>query len=679
MYKLVAKFSSHQLTSLFKHFSTISQPLSGSATIYIGKYLNLELKNIEKALEILDFVTPGKSKVQEDQRHLRLIESCLHDLKVGQQNHSKFIESNAGGKYAAPVGFMYHNNIFDNFFTFWGSNNSKIEDLVLSFISLHRKGISPDESTLSCLFSSCGDWDALGEGVQLHALAVKIVISESCLVGTSLISLYSKCQQLESANQIFLNMPMRNTISWTAIIAGHAQQCQHEACLNLFNLMRKSSSKPNDFTCATILSTCRSNASLALGRSFHCLELQMGFDSYTHVLNALISMYSKCGNIEAARNIFDKISCRDIISWNSMIFGYSQYGLAKEAICLLKEMDQQITAPDKISFLGVLSSCRHAGLVKDGWDCYISMLKHGIEPGLDHYSCIVDLLGRAGLLEEALDFIHKMSVPPSGVLWGSLLSSCRVHGNVQIGIHAAERRLLLDPGCTGTHQQLANLYASVGRWDQVARVRKQMKEKGLKPNPAYSWIEIANKVYSFMSEDGSNSQLTDILDILDSLIVTFQEDAVQANKFMAEKSLDSSTSPSEVAAPETTRPASSLEKKIRRAERFGVPVQLSEEEKRNSRAERFGTNSPSPGKDVGVSEEQKRKARAERFGLVQHSSTDEAAKKKARLERFSQKPKSNALEEEKSKARAARFSGTSNSSSESNVKTAATVETGGGT
>lgn len=388
---------------------------------------------------------------------------------------------------------------------------------MLSFISWNHKGICLDEGTLSCLLSSCADWNALGEGMQLHALAVKIVLAESFLVGTSLINLYSKCQQLETANQIFLEMPVRNTISWTAIIAGHAQNCRHEACLNLFNLMRNSSSKPNDFTCATVLSTCRSSASLALGRSLHCLELRMGFDSYTHVLNALISMYSKCGNIEAARKIFDKMPCKDIISWNSMIFGCSQYGLAREAICLLKEMDEQITAPDKISFLGVLSSCRHAGLVEDGWDCFNSMLEHGIEPELDHYSCIVDLLGRAGLLEEALDFILKMSVPPGGVIWGSLLSSSRVHGNVGIGIHAAERKLSLDPGCTGTYQQLANLYASVGCWDHVARVRKQMKEKGLKPNPGYSWIEIADKVYIFKSEYGSNTQVSEILNILDSL------------------------------------------------------------------------------------------------------------------------------------------------------------------
>lgn len=517
MCKPIAKFSYHQLSTLFKHFSTISRPLSGSATSNIRKYINLELKNIEKALEILDFVTPSKSKAQEDECHHRLIESCLHDLKVSQQKHSNFIESNAGAKHAEPVGFIYYNNIFNKSFTCLGSNSSNMEDLVLSFISLHRRGISPDESTLSCLLSSCGDWNSLGEGLQLHALAVKIIVAESSIIGISLISLYSKCRQLENANQIFLKMPVRSTIAWTAIIAGHSQFCQHESCLNLFNLMRKSSSKPNDFTCATILSTCRSSASLALGRSFHCLELQMGFDSYTHVLNALISMYSKCGYIEEARNIFDKISCRDIISWNSMIFGYSQYGLAKEAICLLKEMDNQITASDKISFLGVLSSCRHAGLVEDGWDCFNSMLKHGIEPGLDHYSCIVDLLGRAGLLEEALNFIQNMSVPPSGVIWGSLLSSCRVHGNVWIGIQAAERKLFLDPDCTGTHQQLANLYASVGCWDQVARVRKQMKEKGLKPNPGYSWIEIADKVYSFKSEDGSNTQVNEMLDILDSL------------------------------------------------------------------------------------------------------------------------------------------------------------------
>ena len=205
----------------------------------------------------------------------------------------------------------------------------------------------------------------------------------------------------------------------------------------------------------------------------------MGFDLYVHVSNALISMYSKCGSIDEAHYVFQKMPCRDLISWNSMISGYAQYGLGELAVDLLKKMDKENIVPDAISFLGVLSSCRHAGLVELGRHCFDLMLEHGIKPELDHYSCIIDLLGRAGRLEEALDIIKRMSISPNAVIWGSLLSSCRVHGNVWIGIHAAESRILLEPGCAATYVQLANLYAGVGYWNHVAKVRKLMKDRAL--------------------------------------------------------------------------------------------------------------------------------------------------------------------------------------------------------
>ncbi|OMP03613.1 hypothetical protein COLO4_10309 [Corchorus olitorius] len=189
-----------------------------------------------------------------------------------------------------------------------------------------------------------------------------------------------------------------------------------------------------------------------------------------------------------------------------------------EAIDLFKKMKHEKIKPDAITFLGVLSSCRHAGLVEQGRAYFDSMVVHGVEPELDHYSCVVDLLGRAGLLEEARDFILKMPISPNAVIWGSLLSSCRLHGSIWIGIEAAECRLLLEPECAATHVQLANLYASARQWDKAARVRKLMKDRGLKTSPGYSWIEVKNEVYRFRAEDKSNSKVTDILGVLGCLV-----------------------------------------------------------------------------------------------------------------------------------------------------------------
>jgi pentatricopeptide repeat protein len=230
-------------------------------------------------------------------------------------------------------------------------------------------------------------------------------------------------------------------------------------------------------------------------------------------------MYCKCGDLKDAFRIFDQFSNKDVVSWNSMIAGYAQHGLAMQAIELFElMMPKSGTKPDAITYLGVLSSCRHAGLVKEGRKFFNLMAEHGLKPELNHYSCLVDLLGRFGLLQEALELIENMPMKPNSVIWGSLLFSCRVHGDVWTGIRAAEERLMLEPDCAATHVQLANLYASVGYWKEAATVRKLMKDKGLKTNPGCSWIEINNYVFMFKAEDGSNCRMLEIVHVLHCLI-----------------------------------------------------------------------------------------------------------------------------------------------------------------
>ncbi|KAH0930433.1 hypothetical protein HID58_016160 [Brassica napus] len=261
------------------------------------------------------------------------------------------------------------------------------------------------------------------------------------------------------------------------------------------------------------------SGALGQGRSVHCQTLQMGFKSYLHITNALISMYCKCGDLNDAFRIFDHFENKDVVSWNSMIAGYAQHGLATQAIEMFEVMmTKSGIKPDAITYLGVLSSCRHAGLVKEGRKLFNSMAENGMKPQLNHYSCLVDLLGRFGLLQEALDLIENMPMEPNPVIWGSLLFSCRVHGDVWMGIRAAEERLLLEPECAATHVQLANLYASVQYYKEAAMVRKVMKDKGLRTNPGCSWIEIDNDVFMFKAEDGSNCRMVEIVHVLRCLV-----------------------------------------------------------------------------------------------------------------------------------------------------------------
>ncbi|KAK9123689.1 hypothetical protein Sjap_013291 [Stephania japonica] len=372
--------------------------------------------------------------------------------------------------------------------------------------------------TISSALSSWACVGALEPGVQLHCLALKIGIHMHVYVGSSLISLYAKCGRLKEASKVFNEMPVKNVVSWTSLIDGFAQNRQLEMSIEVYGQMRFSSSKPNDVTYTILVSACTESGFLGHGRSAHCQTIQLGFDSFTHVVNALISMYAKSGLVKDSFYVFRKLGMKDLISWNSMISAYAQHGLADDAIHLLKEMENKKVQPDAITFLGVLSSCRHAGLVEKGRLCFESMLHYGIVPNLDHYSCIVDLLGRAGLLQEALEFIKKMPIRPNAIIWGSLLSSCKLQGNVWIGIEAAKNRLLLDPTCAATHVQLANLYANAQCWDDAARVRKRMKDGGLKTDPGYSWVEIKNEVYRFKVEDSSNPRMNEILFVVDSLI-----------------------------------------------------------------------------------------------------------------------------------------------------------------
>ncbi|KAG9150151.1 hypothetical protein Leryth_009733 [Lithospermum erythrorhizon] len=313
-------------------------------------------------------------------------------------------------------------------------------------------------------------------------------------------------------------MSERNIVSWTAMINGFAQECDVDMCLHLYKQMRNLSVNANEFTFTSFLIACTGSGCLGQGRSVHCQTIRTGFDSYVHVGNALISMYCKCGEVGGAMSLFRSLNRKDLVSWNSIIAGYAHHGMAIEAIQLFEEMKQQDLVPDSITFLALLSSCRHAGFLNHAQVYLDSMDRYGVTPGLNHYSCMVDLLGRAGLIEEARNFIMKMPVTPNPIIWGSLLSSSKLHGYVDVGIEAADNRLLLEPWCSATHLQLANLYASAGYRDEAAKVRKLMKENGLKTDPGCSWVEIKNTIHLFRAEDRSNSCVLHMVDLLATLI-----------------------------------------------------------------------------------------------------------------------------------------------------------------
>jgi len=220
------------------------------------------------------------------------------------------------------------------------------------------------------------------------------------------------------------------------------------------------------------------------------------------VWKTMAAGYAQNGLVDEGLKLFNEMPQRDAVSWNAMIVGYAMHGYGKETLQLFEQMKHSSSKPDHITFIGVLSACCHAGLVDDGQQYFDYMIQcYGIRPVMEHYCCMVDLLGRAGHLDEAQNFINKMPIKPNSSVWGSLLGACRIHGNIDLGEHAAKQLFELDPGNATPYVLLSSIYAETGRWDGFQNIRKTMKDKMVKKNPGCSWIEVNKQVYAFHAGD----------------------------------------------------------------------------------------------------------------------------------------------------------------------------------
>jgi pentatricopeptide repeat protein len=310
---------------------------------------------------------------------------------------------------------------------------------------------------------------------------------------------------VDKALKLFHKMPNQNVISWNMIIAGCTQNGHGEEALKLYQQMKQAGVKPNPKTFSSVLSACANLAALEQGKEIHELVIKSGYQSDIFVGNALVDMYAKCGSIDNARITFEQMHQHDVVSWTTIITGYAMHGHGKEALKLFERMQHSGTSPDDVTFLGVLSACCHAGLVDDGKQYFDCMKKlYHITPAMEHYGCMVDLLGRAGRLDEAQNFINKMPIKPDASVWGCLLSACKIHNNVELGQHVAGHLFELNSTDPTLYVLLSNMYATAGRWHDIGKVRGMMKDRNIKKKPGCSWIEVNKVVYAFRVEDRSN-------------------------------------------------------------------------------------------------------------------------------------------------------------------------------
>ncbi|CAI0423024.1 unnamed protein product [Linum tenue] len=399
------------------------------------------------------------------------------------------------------------------------------------FSRLHREGqeLNPFVFTSALKLLVAMEWAELTPSI--HSSICKLGHESNAFVGTALVDSYSVSGLVDCARRAFDGILCKDMVSWTGMVACYAENSCFLESFQVFSDMRRIGFRPNHFTLAAVLKACASLAALDPGTQIHCLTMKTTYDKNTVVGNALIDMYAKCGSIKDARLVFNGLTKNDEVSWNAMISGYSMHGLGGEALKVFDMMQETDVRPNQMTFVGVLSACSNGGLLSKGEAYFKSMIHdHGIEPCVEHYSCMVWLLGRLGHLDRALKLIKEMPFEPSLMAWRALLGACVIHNDVEIGKLCAKHILEIDPQDESTHVLLSNMYARTRRWANVATVRRSMKTKGLNKEPGLSWIENQGTVHYFTVDDASHPDKKMIYGMLEWLNMKTRQESYSPDR-----------------------------------------------------------------------------------------------------------------------------------------------------
>ncbi|XP_058722134.1 pentatricopeptide repeat-containing protein At1g11290, chloroplastic-like [Vicia villosa] len=399
------------------------------------------------------------------------------------------------------------------------AQNGESEEAFGTFLKMLDEKVEPTNVSMMGALHACSNLGDLERGKFVHRLLDQMKLSSNVSVMNSLISMYSKCKRVDIAASVFDNLKGKTNVTWNAMILGYAQNgCVNEA-LNLFCTMQSEGIKPDSFTFVSVITAIADLSVTRQAKWIHGLTIRTNMDKNVFVATALVDMYAKCGAIETARELFDTMQERHVITWNAMIDGYGTHGLGKPALDLFDDMQKEASIkPNNTTFLSVISACSHSGFVEEGLYYFKTMKEHyGIEPSMDHYGAMVDLLGRAGKLDDAWNFIHEMPIKPGITVLGAMLGACKIHKNVELGEKAADMLFELDPDEGGYYMLVANMYASASMWDKVAKVRTAMEKKGLHKTPGCSLVEWRNEVHTFYSGSTNHPQSKRIYAFLETL------------------------------------------------------------------------------------------------------------------------------------------------------------------
>eukprot|EP01018_Ginkgo_biloba_P030431 Gb_26340 [translate_table: standard] len=500
---------------------------------------------LKETLGFLQTINLGRGSLVSD-AYASLLRKCagVKALEEGKQVHAQmiingikqnaFLESKLVSMYGNCGNVVDARFIFDNMpkrnITSWNAMirgyvaQGYCQDALEVYYQMRREDINPDKFTFPFVLKACAGLAALEQGKDIHDDAIRIGLQSDVYVENALIAMYGKCGNLESARHVFDKMLQRDVVSWTAMIAAYAGNGFANEALKVLCQMQLMGMKPDAVTITSVLPAIADLAALQKGKEIHDFVIKTKFESDVFVESALIDMYAKCGSITLARNMFDKMFKKNVVSWTAMIVGYGMHGLGEDALGLFSQMQRAGIEPNYVTYTGVLLACSHAGLVDQGWQYFRCMSRHyQITPRVEHYACMVDLLGRAGHMDEAHDFIKRMPLQPSARVWGALLGACKIHCYIDLGEHVAAHLFELEPENAGNYLLLSNIYAEAGRWDDVAKVRRMIKGRGVKRKPGYSWIEVKNRVHAFSVGDTSHPQYENIYAMAESLFEQMKE------------------------------------------------------------------------------------------------------------------------------------------------------------
>ncbi|KAJ8442106.1 hypothetical protein Cgig2_007944 [Carnegiea gigantea] len=535
------------LGSAQKVFDTMPERNVVVWTLMITRFVQMGFP--EKAIEL--FLEMERSGCEPDRFTFTSVVSACSELELlalGKQLHSRAVrsglttDSSVGcgliemyAKCAAPDSLACSRKVFGQItghnVLSWTSiiaacaqSEGYEKEALELYINMIEGPVQPNDFTLASVLKACAALCDPLIGGQVHCHAVKLGLAWDDFVGNSVISMYSQTRRVEQARKAFDLLSEKNLVSYNTLLDGYARNLDPNAAFELVHELENTEREVDAFTFTSLLGAAASICSVSKGEQIHGRIMRMGFKSNLHIWNALISMYSRCGNIEAAYKVFSEMGDQTIVSWTSMITGFAKHGFASKALNMFDQMIKAGVKPNEVTFVAVLLACSHVGMVSEGKKHFDSMFKeYGLVPRMEHYACMVDLLGRSGFLVEALEFINSMPIMANSLVWRTLLGASLLHGDTEIGEHAAKMVIKQDPNDPASYTLLSNLYASEGQWENVQKIRTDMKDKNLRKEAGCSWIESNNRVHKFLVGDTSHARAPEIYEKLDEVICEIRE------------------------------------------------------------------------------------------------------------------------------------------------------------